>query len=84
MKIVQLNLSTNMGVPWLMAAPGDTEVIPSLLRPLCHGIENLTDLSVIFIPGNQLVVFAWPIMPIKQENDLKTEPGLTCLSPLKM
>lgn len=62
-----------MDVPWLMAAPVDTEVIPSLLRPLWLGVKNLTDLSVKFIPGNQ---FVWPIMTIKRLTS-NTEPQPT-------
>lgn len=47
MKNVQLNLSTNLDVLRMTAAPVDTEVIPSPLRPWWHGVENLTDLSVL-------------------------------------
>lgn len=43
MKNVQLNLSTNLDVLGMTAAP----VIPSPLRPWWHGVENLTDLSVL-------------------------------------
>lgn len=54
-----------------MAAPVDTDVIPIPLRLLWPGNKTLTDLSVIFIPGNQFVGFVWPITTISQKNDLK-------------
>lgn len=87
MRNVQLNLSANADVLWLMAAPVDTEVVESsgLLRPLWQRNENLRGLSVIYILGNQFVEFVWSIITIHQRYDLKHQawvhPSQAVLSP---